>query len=108
MSASATHMSVEGVGSIVTSYIFLTNVCYILILALNLALASQLYKSGCCVIYFDLLCCVQDTRFKRVFRIGHRLGELYFLEPLHVVDVAASSIDFSSFCLSPSSSSLYL
>lgn len=47
MFASATPMSVEGVGSIVTPYISLTNVYYILTLALNLASVSQLCKSGC-------------------------------------------------------------
>ena len=35
--------------------------------------------------------------------IDRRLGELYVLEQLHVVNVAASSVDLSSFRLSPKS-----
>ncbi|XP_023762077.1 uncharacterized protein LOC111910474 [Lactuca sativa] len=74
MFASATPMSVEGVDSIVTPYISLTN----------------------------------DIQYRRVIGIGRRLGELYVLEQLHVADVAASSVDLSSFRLNPSSSPFYL
>ena len=70
MSASATPMSVEGVGSIVTPYISLTDVYYIPTLALNLASVSQLCKSGCWVFFSDSFCCVQDIRSRRVIGIG--------------------------------------
>ena len=40
--------------------------------------------------------------------ISRRIGERYVLEQLHVVDVAASSVDLSSFRLNPSSSPFYL
>ena len=108
LSASATPMSVEGVGSIVTPYISLTDVYYIPTLALNLASVSQLCKSGCWVFFSDTFCCVQDIRSQKVIGIGRRLGELYVVEQLHVADVAASSVDLSSFRLSPSSSIFYL
>ena len=93
MSASATPISVKGVGSIVTPYIYLADVYYIPTLALNLASVSQLCKSGCWVFFSDSSCCVQDIRSRRVIGIGRRLGELYVLEQLHVADVAASSVD---------------
>ena len=108
LSASATPMSVEGVGSIVTPYISLTDVYYIPTLALNLASVSQLCKSGCWVFFSDTFCCVQDIRSQKVIGIGRRLGELYVLEQLHLADVAASSVDLSSFRLSHSSSVFYL
>lgn len=80
MYASATPMSVEGVGSIVTPYIPLSDVYYIPTIALNLALVSQLCKSGCWVLFSDSFCCVQDIQSRRVSEIGRRLGELYDLE----------------------------
>ncbi|TLX66533.1 hypothetical protein E9993_23400, partial [Labilibacter sediminis] len=108
MSASATPMSVEGVGSIVTPYISLSDVYFIPTLALNLVSVSQLCKSGCWVFFSDEFCCVQDARSRKVIGIGRRLGDLYVLEQLHAADVAASSVDLSSFHLSPKSSVFYL
>ncbi|TLX69530.1 hypothetical protein E9993_22940, partial [Labilibacter sediminis] len=74
MSASSTPMSVEGVGSIVTPYISLSDVYFIPTLALNLASVSQLCKSGCWVFFYDEFCCVQGARSRRVIGIGRRLG----------------------------------
>ncbi|KAI3790883.1 hypothetical protein L2E82_04280 [Cichorium intybus] len=92
MSASAIPMSVEGVGSIVTPYISLTDVYYIPTPALNLASLSQVCESGCRVFFSYLLCCVQDIRSRRVIGICRRLGKLYVLEQLHVAYVATSSV----------------
>ncbi|KAI3815242.1 hypothetical protein L1987_14903 [Smallanthus sonchifolius] len=81
MSASATSMLVEGVGSVSTPYVSLNDVYYIPKLALNLA---------------------SDQHTQRVIGIGRRVEDLYVLEELKVSTpgVAASSVDLSSFHLS--------
>ena len=108
MSASSTPMPVEGVGSVVTPHIYLSDVYYIPTLALNLASVSQLCKTGYWVFFSDSLCCVQDPRSRKVIGIGHKLGDLYVMDELRVSDVAASSVDLSSFRLSHLSSDFYL
>ena len=108
MSASAVPMSVEGVGSVTTPHIVLSDVYYIPKLALNLVSVSQLCKAGNWVFFSDSVCVIQDQHTQRVIGTGRRLGELYVLENLKVSVVAASSIDLSSFRLSPLSSQFYL
>ncbi|KAJ9567342.1 LOW QUALITY PROTEIN: hypothetical protein OSB04_003308 [Centaurea solstitialis] len=108
MSASSTPMQVEGVGSIVTPQLSLSDVYYIPTLALNLVSVSQLCKTGYWVFFSDYLCCVQDPRTRKVIGIGHKLGDLYVVDELRVSGVAASGVDLSSFCLSHSSSVFYL
>ena len=108
MSASDTSMSVEGVGSVSIPHISLPDVYYIPKLTLNLASVSQLCKSGNWVFFSDSVCVIQDQHTQKVIGIGHRVGELYVLEVLKVSAVAASSIDLSSFRLSPLSSEFYL
>ncbi|KAJ9548438.1 hypothetical protein OSB04_020981 [Centaurea solstitialis] len=108
MSASSTPMQVEGVGSIVTPQLSLSDVYYIPTLALNLVSVSQLCKTGYWVFFSDYLCCVQDPRTRKVIGIGHKLGDLYVVDELRVSGVAASSVDLSSFRLSHSSSVFYL
>ncbi|KAJ0433138.1 putative RNA-directed DNA polymerase [Helianthus annuus] len=107
MSASATSMPIEGIGSVVTPHISLTNVYYIPNLALNLVSVSQLCKSGYWVFFSDSVCCVLDSRSMRVIGTGRRVGELYVLVGLKEIDVAASSVDLSSFRLSRSSPDFY-
>ncbi|KAJ9550333.1 hypothetical protein OSB04_014378 [Centaurea solstitialis] len=108
MSSSSTPMQVEGVGSIVTPQLSLSDVYYIPTLALNLVSVSQLCKTGYWVFFSDYLCCVQDPRTRKVIGIGHKLGDLYVVDELRVSGVAASSVDLSSFRLSHSSSVFYL
>ena len=55
MSASAVPMSVEGVGSVTTPHIVLSDVYYIPKLALNLVSVSQLCKAGNWVFFFFLI-----------------------------------------------------
>ncbi|XP_052625020.1 uncharacterized protein LOC111912222 [Lactuca sativa] len=104
-SASDTSMLVEGVGSVFVSHITLPDVYYIPKLTLNLASVSQ---SGNWVFFSDSVCVIQDQHTQKVIGIGRRVGELYVLEVLKVSAVAASSIDLSSFCLSPLSYEFYL
>ncbi|KAJ9548119.1 hypothetical protein OSB04_020662 [Centaurea solstitialis] len=108
MSASSTPLQVEGVGSVVTPQLSLSDVYYIPTLALNLVSVSQLCKTGYWVFFSDYLCCVQDPRSRKVIGIGHKLGDLYVVDELRVSGVAASSVDLSSFRLSHSSSVFYL
>lgn len=72
------------------------------------ASVNQMCKYGQWVFFFDSLCCVQDQQSQMVIGIGRRLGGLYVLEQLLVLNVVASSVDFSSFCLNKSSSEFYL
>ena len=54
---------------------------------------------------------VQDLQSQKLIGIGHRENKLYILDELKVslvVAVTATTIDLSSFRLSPSSSSFYL
>ena len=68
---------------------------------------SQLSKLGYSICFSHNCCYVQDSHSNVIGR-GSKEGGLYFLEELHVPDVAASSIDLSSFRISPTSSSFYL
>ncbi|KAM0030727.1 hypothetical protein Hdeb2414_s0017g00500351 [Helianthus debilis subsp. tardiflorus] len=106
MSATATSMLIEGVGSIVTPYIFI-DVYYITSLALNLASVSQLCKSGHWLFFSYYVCCVLDSCSMRVVRTGRRVGELYVLDELKEFDMVASGVDLSSFHLSRSSPDSY-
>ena len=108
LSASASSMQVEGVGSVVTPKISLNNVFYIPDLALNLVSVSQLCKSGYWVFFSYDLSLVFDSQLQKVIGIGRRLGELYVVEELNLSGVAASSVDLSSFRLSHLSSDFYL
>ena len=53
MFASAIPISVEGVRSVGTPYIYLIDVYYVPTLGLNLSSASQLCNSGCWVLFSD-------------------------------------------------------
>ena len=64
MSASATPMSVEGVGSIFTPYISSTDVYYIPTSTLNLSSVTQLCKSSCRVFFL-----IHSTVY-RIFGLG--------------------------------------
>ncbi|CAL8092397.1 unnamed protein product [Prunus armeniaca] len=54
------------------------------------------------------LCLSNDPHFKKLIVTGRRKGGLYVLEKLQILALVASSIDLSSFCLSPKSSNFYL
>ncbi|CAL2231092.1 unnamed protein product [Prunus armeniaca] len=54
------------------------------------------------------LCLSNDPHFKKLIGTGRREGGLYVLEKLQIPALVASSIDLSSFCLSPKSSNFYL
>ena len=97
MSSSSTSMPVESVAFVVTPHVSLPDVYYIPRLGLNLASVSQLCKIGYWVFFSISLCCVQDPRSRKVTGIGHKRGDIYVMDELKVSDVAASSIDLSSF-----------
>lgn len=50
----------------------------------------------------------QHPQSKRVIGIGHREGGLYALVELRIPDVAASTVDLSSFHITAKSSNFYL
>jgi Pol polyprotein/gag-pre-integrase-like protein len=109
VTADGTTMPLEGIGSVATSSIFLDQVYYVPNLALNLCSVGQLCDSGQNVWFSDSHCLIQDRRSQMVIGTGHRQGRLYVLDQLRVSDdVAASSVDLSSFRLSSSSSPFYL
>jgi len=55
-------------------------------------------------------CCIQDLQSQKLIGTGHRENELYILDELkvQVTTAATTTVDFSSFHLSLSSSSFYL
>jgi hypothetical protein len=111
MIADGTPMPLEGVGSVVTPHLSSLNVYLIPNLKLNLASVGQLCDSGnCLVIFSSFFCCVQDPQSHKLIGTGCRNNELYILDGLKVsvTTAATTTIDFSSFRLSPSSSSFYL
>lgn len=108
MTADGTPMPLIGIGSLVTSCLSLPDVYYILSLTLNLVSVSQLCESGYLVYFSSSNCYVQDPRSQRLIGTGRRQGGLYVLDHLRIPDVAASSVDLSSFRLSRSSSDFYL
>jgi len=83
-SASDSSMVVEGIGSVSTSHITLSDVYYIPNLNLNLVSVSKLCNSGNWVFFSDSVCIVQDQHSQNVIGIGRKLGELYVLEVLQV------------------------
>ncbi|CAL2250163.1 unnamed protein product [Prunus armeniaca] len=108
LTANGTSMSLAGIGSITTSSICLSDVYYIPQLTLNLISISQLCASGYVVQFSSTSCYVQDPHSKKLIGAGRREGGLYVLEKLQILALVVSSIDLSSFCLSPKSSNFYL
>ena len=101
-------MPLIGIGSICTSMISISDVYKIPKLTLNLASVRQLCDSGFLVSFSHPGCYVQDPHFEKLIGTSRRQDGLYILDDLRVHDVAASSIDLSSFRLSLSSSNFYL
>ena len=101
-------MSSVGIGSIATSAFTLPDVYYIPSLALNIVSVSQLCKAGFLISFTSSNCSIQDPHSQKVIGTGHRHGGLYLLETLKVSEVAASTVDLSSFQLTKSSSPFYL
>jgi len=88
----------------------LPNVYLILKLKLNLASVGKLSDYGdYLVMFYGFFCCVQDLQSQKLTGTGCRENGLYILDELKVsvVVAAATTIDLSSFRLSPSSSSFY-
>ena len=108
MTADSTLMPLTGVGSIVTPQVSLSSVYHIPTLTMNLVSVGQLCDAGYLVSFSSSFCHVQDPQSQTLIGTGRRQGGLYILDKLHVPVVAASSVDLSSFRLSPSSSSFYL
>ena len=106
--ADGTQMPLSGIGSVHTSRLSLPDVYHIPSLTLNLVSVGQLCDSSLTVLFTSTNCCVQDPRSRKVIGTGRREGGLYVLNELKVSDVAASSVDLSSFRLSHSSSDFYL
>jgi len=113
MTADGTPMPLAGVGSVVTPHLSLTNVYLIPNLKLNLASVGQICDSYDYLVMFSgSFCCVQDLHSQKLIGTGHRENGLYILDELKVsvaaVAAATTTVDLSSFHLSPSSSSFYL
>ena len=108
MAADGSSMFLEGVGSIATPNVSLSDVYYVPSLKLNLVSVSQLCASGYLLSFSSSTCCVQDPRSRKVIGTGRRQGGLYVLDELKVSDIGASSVDLSSFRLSSYSSDFYL
>jgi hypothetical protein len=112
MTDDGTLMPLAGVGFAVTPHLCLPNVYLIPKLKLNLTSVGQIYDFGDYLVMFSgFFCCVQDLQSQKLIGTGCRENELYVLDELKVLvaTVAASTtIDLSSFRLSPSSSSFYL
>ena len=78
---------------------------------MNLAYVGRLCDSSNLIPFSSSYCFVQDLQSQKLIGIDHRKGGLYVLDELKVsstIVVAATTIDLSSFRLSPSSSSFYL
>ncbi|KAH7692231.1 hypothetical protein IHE45_01G051500 [Dioscorea alata] len=97
MTADGTSMPLAGIGSVRTSRLSLSDVYHIPSLTLNLASVAQLCDSGLSVLFTSTNCYVQDPRSQKVIGSGRREGGLYVLDELKLSDVAASSVDLSSF-----------
>ena len=111
MTANGTHMPLAGVGSICTPHLSLSDGYCFLELTMNLIYVSQLCDSGYSVHFSSASCHVQDPQSQRVIGIGSKQGGLYVIDELQlpqVLDVAASSVDLSSFHLTSYFSSFYL
>ena len=113
MTVDDTLMPLAGVGSVVTPHLYLLNVYLIPNLKLNLASIGQICDSGDYLVMFSgSFCCVQDLQSQKLIGTGRRKNGLYILDELKVSVTAAAAatttVDLSSFHLSPSSSSFYL
>lgn len=108
VTADSTPMSLLGVGLIVLPSVSLFDVYYIPSLTLNLVSVSQLCQSGYLIFFSSSNCSIHDLRSQQMIGIGRREGGLYVLDQLKVSNVTTSSVDLSSFHLSPSSSAFYL
>jgi len=111
VTADDTPMPLAGVGSVITPHLSLPNVYLIPKLKLNLASVGQLYDFGDYLVMFSgFFCCVQDLQSSKLIRTDRRENGLYILDELKVtvVATATTTVDLSSFHLSPSSSSFYL
>ncbi|XP_031256344.1 uncharacterized protein LOC116114338 [Pistacia vera] len=108
MTADGTPMPLVGVSSIVTQNISLLNVYHIAKLTMNLVSIGQLCVTGYLVLFSSSSCHVQDLQSQKLIGTCRRQRGLYVLDTLKAPDIAASSIDLSSFRLSSSSSSFYL
>ena len=112
MTTDGTPMLLAGVGSVVTPHLSLFNVYLIRNLKLNLASVSQICDSGDYLVMFSgFFCCVQDLQSQKLIGTSRRENGQYILDELKVsvaaIDVA-TTVDLSSFHLSPPSSSFYL
>jgi hypothetical protein len=111
MTADDAPMPLAGVGSVVTPHLSLPNVYLIPNLKLNIVSVGQICDSGdYLVIFSSSFCCVQDLQSQKLIETGCRENGLYILDELKVSvpAAAATTVDLSFFCLSPSSSSFYL
>nr|GEZ34513.1 Gag-Pol polyprotein [Tanacetum cinerariifolium] len=94
----------DGVGSVDTPSIALSDVYYILSLTTNLASVSKICDSKCDFNFSVSNCSIYDRKTQKVIGTGHRKVNLYVLD--HFRDVhstASSSVDLSSFWLNHSS-----
>ena len=113
MTVDDTLMPLAGVGFIITPHLSFPNVYLISKLRLNLVFVGQLCGSGdYLVIFSSSFWCVQDLQSQKLIGTGYRENGLYILDELKVLvaatATATTTVDLSSFRLSPSSSSFYL
>jgi hypothetical protein len=110
MTADDTLMPLAGVGSVVTPHLSLPNVYLISKLKLNLVSVGQICDSGNYLVMFsDFFYCVQDLQSYNLIGTGRRENVLYILElKMPIIATATTTVDLSSFRLSPSFSSFYL
>ena len=113
MTANDTPMPLAGVGYVIEPHLSIPNVYLIPNLKLNLASVGQICDSGdYSVMFSGSFCCVQDLQSQKLIGTGRKENGLYILDELKVLvttaAAATTTVDLSSFRLSPSSSSFYL
>ncbi|GKA57964.1 retrovirus-related pol polyprotein from transposon TNT 1-94 [Tanacetum coccineum] len=95
-------MPLPGIGSVDIQFIALSDVYYIPALTMNLASVSKICDSGCDVNFSVSDCSIYDRKTHELVGTGHRQKDLYVLDRLRDIhDTASSSVDLSSFWLSP-------
>ncbi|GJS20565.1 uncharacterized mitochondrial protein-like protein [Tanacetum coccineum] len=109
VAANGDTMPLEGIGSVDTPSVALSDVYYIPSLTMNLASVSKICDFECDVNFSISDCSIYDRKTKEVVRTGHMQGDLYVLDHFRDIhDTASSSVDLSSFLLNCSSSTFYL
>jgi len=107
LTVDGTPMSLEGIGSVSTSKLSLSNVYYIPNLTLNLVSVSQLCDYGYSITFSSTR--AGSIIWERLIGTGRRHEGLYVLDELKIpASTSNSTVDLSSFRLNLSSSNFYL